>query len=104
MNRSFVLGTALIAGALSVLAAVAAPAGAATTTPAPPIPPTRVAAACGVAPRTSITFQSPIPGLALGSANDHEARTGLSIVKLYMVDYALRHGDGSAQDGRSPSE
>ncbi|MDG3009442.1 serine hydrolase [Rhodococcus sp. D2-41] len=97
MNRSIVLGTTVTAGALTALTVFAAPAGAAPA-PAPSVPRTLAAAVCGVPTRTSITFQSPIPGLELGSANEHVARTGLSIVKLYIADYALRHGDGSAQD------
>ncbi|WP_157555045.1 hypothetical protein [Nocardia crassostreae] len=33
-----------------------------------------------------------------GTANETETRAALSIAKLYMADYALRHGDGSAED------
>ncbi|WP_328411052.1 hypothetical protein [Nocardia sp. NBC_00403] len=48
--------------------------------------------------RTAISFRSIIPGIEWGTANEHEIRTGLSMVKLYIVDYALRHGDGSPSD------
>jgi hypothetical protein len=47
-------------------------------------------------PRTSIAVNSPIYNG--GTANAGETRPGLSIVKLYIVDYALRHGDGSDSD------
>ncbi|MFD0362705.1 hypothetical protein ACFQZZ_14775 [Nocardia sp. GCM10030253] len=56
------------------------------------------AAPGAVPPRTAISFRSAIPGIQWGTANEHETRTGLSMVKLYMVDYALRHGDGSPSD------
>lgn len=46
--------------------------------------------------RTSIAVNSPIYNG--GTANSGESRPGLSIVKLYIVDHALRHGDGSESD------
>ncbi|MEV6430065.1 hypothetical protein [Nocardia sp. NPDC051463] len=53
----------------------------------------------GVVPsRTAISFRSIVPGIEWGTANEHEMRTGLSMVKLYIVDYVLRHGDGSTSD------
>jgi hypothetical protein len=52
----------------------------------------------GVPDRTSISFRLDGLGLEWGTPNDTESRSGLSMVKLYIVDYALRHGDGSAQD------
>ncbi|WP_433725551.1 hypothetical protein ACQP0C_30680 [Nocardia sp. CA-129566] len=52
----------------------------------------------GVPPRTSFSFRSVVPGIEWGTANEYESRTGLSLVKLYMVDYALHHGDGSVAD------
>ncbi|WP_433193724.1 hypothetical protein ACQP1G_33710 [Nocardia sp. CA-107356] len=55
-------------------------------------------AAWDVPSRTSFSFRSVIPGIEWGTANEREMRTGLSLVKLYMVDYALRRGDGSAAD------
>jgi hypothetical protein len=51
-----------------------------------------------VPPRTAISVRTAIPGLSFGTANQAQPRPGLSIVKLYMADYALRHGDGSATD------
>ena len=52
----------------------------------------------GVPSRTAFSFRSVLPGVQWGTSNEHEMRTGLSLVKLYMVDYALHHGDGSATD------
>lgn len=51
-----------------------------------------------VPPRTSISLRSVVPGVTWGTANETESRGGLSISKLYIADYALRHGDGSAHD------
>jgi len=50
-----------------------------------------------VPPRTAISVRTDI-GMAWGTGNEHERRGALSLAKLYLVDYALRHGDGSAQD------
>ncbi|MEV5837294.1 hypothetical protein [Nocardia sp. NPDC052112] len=52
----------------------------------------------GVPSRTAFSFRSVVPGVQWGTSNEYEMRTGLSLVKLYMVDYALRRGDGSATD------
>jgi hypothetical protein len=52
----------------------------------------------GVPDRTSISFRADALGVEWGTPNETESRTGLSMVKLYIVDYALRHGDGSDQD------
>jgi hypothetical protein len=52
----------------------------------------------GVPARTALSFRSTVPGIQWGTANEHEMRTGLSLVKLYMVDYALRHGDATTAD------
>jgi hypothetical protein len=52
----------------------------------------------GVPSRTAFSFRSTIPGVGWGTANEYETRTGLSLVKLYIVEYALRRGDGSAAD------
>lgn len=46
--------------------------------------------------RTAITVDS--PAVHASTANANEARPGLSTVKLYIADYALNHGDGSAED------
>ncbi|WP_291478956.1 hypothetical protein [Corynebacterium sp.] len=74
-----------LAGALAAGggAVVAAPAGADPVLPS-------------VNTRTSVAVKSPVYNG--GTANAGETRPGLSIVKLYIVDYALRHGDGSASD------
>lgn len=51
-----------------------------------------------IPPRTALSVETAIPGVRLGTANENEPRTGLSIVKLYLADYALQHGDRSAAD------
>ncbi|MGA9871924.1 MAG: hypothetical protein WBQ44_12380 [Rhodococcus sp. (in: high G+C Gram-positive bacteria)] len=48
--------------------------------------------------RTSLSFQHSPTGVHVGTANENTARPGLSTVKMYMADYALRHGDGSQSD------
>ncbi|MFE9578294.1 hypothetical protein ACFYO1_18035 [Nocardia sp. NPDC006044] len=50
-----------------------------------------------VPPRTSISIRSTL-GPHWSTANEHESRTSLSLTKLYLADYALRHGDGSRAD------
>ncbi|WP_174361671.1 hypothetical protein [Nocardia paucivorans] len=50
-----------------------------------------------VPPRTALSLRTPI-GIAWGTGNENEPRSALSISKLYLADYALRHGDGSAED------
>lgn len=47
--------------------------------------------------RTSISYADD-SGVRVGTANENEARPGLSTVKLYMADYVLRFGDGSASE------
>ncbi|WP_189093966.1 hypothetical protein [Nocardia jinanensis] len=39
-----------------------------------------------------------LTGLHWGTAGEHQVRSALSLAKLYLTDYALRHGDGSATD------
>ncbi|WP_420098020.1 hypothetical protein [Corynebacterium sp.] len=80
-NRTvgLLLGGGVLAGAL----------GAGGTAAADPVLPT-------INPRTSIAVNSPVYNG--GTANAKESRPGLSIVKLYIVDHALRHGDGSRAD------
>ncbi|MET7772235.1 hypothetical protein [Nocardia sp. NPDC005366] len=51
----------------------------------------------GVPPRSAISLRTPM-GIEWGTANEHEPRSALSTAKLYLADYALRHGDGSAED------
>ncbi|MBF4996614.1 hypothetical protein IRT45_05525 [Nocardia sp. BSTN01] len=81
--------TTLVAPVLALLIA----GGAATASPArgesEPIP---------MNPRTSFAMVSLIPGTATGTGNSDERRPALSIIKLYLVDYVLRHGDGSRSD------
>ena len=43
--------------------------------------------------RTSISFHNSATGFHAGTANEHESRPGLSIVKLYIADYVLAHGN-----------
>lgn len=63
--------------------------GAITPAAAKPVLPT-------INERTSIAISSPI--FDGGTANAGESRPGLSIVKLYIADHALRNGDGSDSD------
>lgn len=63
--------------------------------PAPDLVPP--AAAGEPAPRTTMSVRS-LTGLRWGTADEHQARSALSLAKLYLTDYALRHGDGSAGD------
>lgn len=87
MGRKTLAVVSLIFGLL--LATAAAPAAAAPA----------IANAAAVPGRTAIAFRSIIPGIRdWGTANQYQPRSGLSIVKLYIVDYALRHGDHSASD------
>lgn len=48
--------------------------------------------------RTAVAVISLDTGDAVGTANSHESRPALSIAKLYLVEYALEHGDGSTSD------
>lgn len=67
-------------------------AGAAVAAPAP------IDSFDAVPERTALTFEYAPGGVLIGTANQHERRPGLSTVKLYLADYALRHGDGSPRD------
>ncbi|MEV6279381.1 hypothetical protein [Nocardia sp. NPDC051832] len=51
-----------------------------------------------VPPRTAISVRTNVPNLQWGTTNEHQERGALSLAKLYIVDYALRHGDRSAED------
>lgn len=42
--------------------------------------------------RTQISFTHTPTGAHYGTANENEARPGLSIVKLYIADYVFKHG------------
>lgn len=50
-----------------------------------------------IPPRTAFSVRS-TTGIAWGTANEYDARSSLSLAKLYLADYALRHGDGSDTD------
>lgn len=91
--RSGVIG-ALVAGAfLSGTASAALGGIAGATQPRPTdIEPLQVPA------RTSISVRSIVPGVGWGTDNETEERAALSISKLFIADYALRHGDGSVAD------
>ncbi|MGK8522302.1 hypothetical protein ACRS6B_12430 [Nocardia asteroides] len=77
--------TALLAGALLALSAPVACAETGENDVA------------AVPPRTAISVRTAI-GIGWGTANEHESRSSLSLAKLFMADYALRHGDGSPED------
>ncbi|MEU1950609.1 hypothetical protein [Nocardia rhamnosiphila] len=84
---------ALAFAALATCCALGPPV--AQAAPAPDlVPPT---AAGELAPRTAISVRS-LTGLSWGTADEHQVRSALSLAKLYLTDYALRHGDGSAGD------
>lgn len=46
--------------------------------------------------RTAISFQG--TGPRFGTLNQFDSYPALSIAKLYIVDYAIRHGDGNPDD------
>lgn len=48
--------------------------------------------------RTALSYEHLPTGTYVGSAEDNSARPGLSTVKLYIADYVVRYGDGSARD------
>ena len=45
--------------------------------------------------RTQISFEHIPTGTHFGTANETEARPGLSIVKLYIADYVFQHGSAT---------
>lgn len=61
-----------------------------------PLPPPS-APAESVPARSAVSVRGP-DELRWGTPNEFETRTALSTAKLYLADYALRHGDGSAAD------
>ncbi|MGW1738586.1 hypothetical protein ACWCPQ_07200 [Nocardia sp. NPDC001965] len=68
----------------------------ASAAPAPvPIP---FPAANEPAPSRTVISVRTQSGLHWGTAGEHQVRSALSLAKLYLTDYALRHGDGSADD------
>lgn len=77
-RRVIVLSTAIVAG----FGLIALPADAA------PIP-----GRMGEVPeRTSITLIHGPSGAVIGTANQHESRPSLSLIKLYIADYVFDHG------------
>lgn len=80
---------AMVAAIATGLCLCAAPVATAQVQPPDP---------ASVPPRTAISVRTSVPGVRWGTANENEVRSGLSVAKLYLVDYALRHGDGSASD------
>ncbi|UYP17354.1 hypothetical protein OED52_11605 [Rhodococcus sp. Z13] len=42
---------------------------------------------------TRISFAHTPSGMRAGTANEHESRAGVSIVKLYLAEYVVQHGD-----------
>lgn len=67
---------------------VAATLGISVEVQAAPVP----GAVGAVPPRTSVSFNHSFSGAHVGTANEHESRPGLSIVKLYIADYVYDHG------------
>src|SRR5690606_19811151 len=63
---------------------------------AQPLPPPD-APALSVPARSAVSVRGP-NGLRWGTPNEFETRSALSMAKLYLADYALRHGDGSPAD------
>lgn len=102
--RTRVAGTIVAGGVLCGGPPAAAEPVAPPPIPSLPIPglpfpaPQRDMPTVEVPSRTAISVRSILPDLKWGTPNQHEVRSGLSVVKLYVVDYALRHGDGAAQD------
>ncbi len=89
----------LLVGSALTIALAAAGMGAAGAGDAPPraavgTPPQTVS----MNPRTSFVKIDTATGAVTATANADEERPALSIVKLYLVDYVLDHGDGSADD------
>ncbi|MEV0355175.1 hypothetical protein AB0H71_03840 [Nocardia sp. NPDC050697] len=50
-------------------------------------------AADSVPARTAFSLRTPLGGW--GTGNEDQPRTALSLAKLYLADYAVRHGDGA---------
>ncbi|ONM46459.1 hypothetical protein [Nocardia donostiensis] len=87
---------ALAIAALAASACWALTPPAVSAAPSPePAPPS--ATSDTTPPRTAISVRTPF-GFQWGTANEFQTRSALSMAKLYLADYALRHGDGSAED------
>ncbi len=78
------LSTAVIASAAAPLLA--------TSVAAAPVPRTNPNGTIDAPARTQISFEHTPTGIHAGTANEHESRPGLSIVKMYIADYVFRHG------------
>ena len=78
-------------GLTGVIAVTSLPlaAGNVTAAPQPKLTPQGTIDAPG---RTQISFTHTPSGAHYGTANENEARPGLSIVKLYIADYVFKHG------------
>jgi len=88
-RRIRVLSGAAIAAAALFAPTVASPSGVASAAPMPNVDQNGNIAAPG---RTQISFQSTLTGHHVGTANEHESRPGLSLVKMYIADYVFEHG------------
>ena len=87
-RRIRVLSGAVIAAAALFAPTVASPSNA-SAAPMPNVDQNGNIAAPG---RTQISFQSTLTGHHVGTANEHESRPGLSLVKMYIADYVFEHG------------
>lgn len=83
--RTLILATLLAAACSGPVPAVARP------LPPPDAP------ALSVPARSAVSVRGP-NGLRWATPNEFETRSALSMAKLYLADYALRHGDGSPAD------
>ncbi|WP_259342741.1 hypothetical protein [Corynebacterium falsenii] len=82
---------AATATATAALALSAGPA-LATTASAAPVPNLNPNGTINAPARTQISFEHTPTGFHAGTANEHESRPGLSIVKMYIADYVFAHG------------
>lgn len=69
--------------------------GTALAAPQPALDPSGTVAA---PPRTQITVEHTPTGFHAGTANEHESRPALSLVKMYIADYVFTHGDPADRD------
>ncbi|WP_280437322.1 hypothetical protein [Nocardia carnea] len=86
--RTFILATLIAAACSGPVPAIAQP----LPPPGPPGVPAE-----SVPARSAVSVRGP-NGLRWGTPNEFETRSALSMAKLYLADYALRRGDGSAAD------
>ena len=80
---------AVIAAAALLAPMVGSPSTVASAAPMPNVDQNGNISAPG---RTQISFQSTVTGYHVGTANEHESRPGLSLVKMYIADYVFEHG------------